>query len=540
MTTPPHPLSVDDERTAPTATSIPARLPPIPVPPAQPERLARGSTPPPLPEPAALIPRVPRIEVVGRARTYGFVLDEHGQPIEIGSGRFAKAYVGIERWIESKTEYERRVAIKVLQKGVSIDSQLRFQLEKAILERVQGHPNIVELLASGEGEAAGFIPPQLQGRIENDFMVLELLDMSLEERLKGSRLRGMRDDLLAVPMRERIFRVLDYLVPVATALEFAHIERDTCHRDVKPANVLLRLPNPRLRGSQLAVKLADFNVGKAATDDDDTLTMTRLQTVPGTIYFQSPEQECNVLEVLVNVERGSAEVEYFEDFYTDIDRNDAFALFNRDERYGILGADRARKRILLDRPYAEPSEANVRARVVKAVGRPADIYSLGALFYYLISGAYANPKALYDAFRKFIEYDGRDETNTIDAYLDYEYGMIRNLRAPRTEPEDGTLALAPGDRFFSYKHYLDGNGELIDPLVMHIIARAMIRTKADSYCRAWDLQTEGISAMVVDLIDLYLHYGVDPRARLAYQAGRHGERKPGAIRRLFGAFGRKR
>jgi serine/threonine protein kinase len=511
----------------------PARHPiPPPLPFAPTGRLARGSQPPPQ---AALIPAPPpRVEVIGRARTYAFTLDERGQPVEIGSGRFAKAYLGVERWVESKTGFERAVAIKVLQRGVSLEGQFRFQLEKAILERVQGHPGIVELVASGEGDAHGFIPECLRDRVENDFMVLELLDMSLEERLKGSRLRGQRDDLLSAPMPERLFRVLDYLVPVATALEFAHLERDTCHRDVKPANVLLRLPNSRLRGSQLAVKLADFNVGKAA--DDVELSMTRLQSIPGTIFFQSPEQETNVLELLVNVERGSAEVEYFEDFYTDISRNDTFALFNRDERYGIVGADRERKRILLDRPYAEITESNVRAKVVKAVGRPADIYSLGAVLYYLITGAYANPKSLYDAFRKFIEYDRRDENNTITAYLEYEYGMIRNLRTPRSEGEAGAVTIAPGDRFFSYKHYLDGNGELIEPIIMLIIARAMIRSKPDSYCQAWDLRTPGISAMVDDLMALYVHYGVDPRARRAYQGSQPRERRPGVWRRMFGVF----
>ena len=140
-------------------------------------------------------------------------------------------------------------------------------------------------------------------------------------------------------MLERLFRVLDYLMPVATALEFAHLERNACHRDVKPANVLLRLPSPRLRGSRFAVKLADFNVGKTADDGD--LTMTRIYVVPGTMFFQSPEQETGVLELLVNVERGDTEIEYFEDFYTDIDRNDTFQLFNRDEVYGIVAADRS-------------------------------------------------------------------------------------------------------------------------------------------------------------------------------------------------------
>ncbi|PMY01183.1 hypothetical protein C1Y22_36555, partial [Pseudomonas sp. MPR-R2A5] len=33
-----------------------------------------------------------------RSRVYSFALDSHGQPVEIGSGRFAKAYLGEERW----------------------------------------------------------------------------------------------------------------------------------------------------------------------------------------------------------------------------------------------------------------------------------------------------------------------------------------------------------------------------------------------------------------------------------------------------------
>ena len=112
----------------------------------------------------------------------------------------------------------------------------------------------------------------------------------------------------------------------------------------------------------------------------------------------------------------------------------------------------------------------MRGRVVKSVGRPADIYSLGAVFYYLISGAYANPKNLFDAFRKFVEYERKDESNTIAAYVDHEYRTIQNIRAPKAEGQ-GAPELAPEDRFFSYKHYLDGNGELIDPAIMMIIAK---------------------------------------------------------------------
>lgn len=469
---------------------------------------------------------------ITRTRTYAFVVDENQQPIELGSGRFAKAYLGEERWVESKTTFRRNVAIKILQSGVSAEDAMRFQMEKEILERVQGHDNIVELLASGESDNEHFIPPQLRGIVENDFMILELLDMSLEERLKGSRARRRRDDLLSVSAHERLFRVLEYMMPIATAIEYAHLVRDTCHRDIKPANVLLKLPDPTLRGSRLRVKLADFNVGKARDPDMD-VSMTRFQSVPGTLYFQSPEQETNSFELLVNVQQGSPEVEFFEDFYIDIHENDMFSLYNRPTAYTIAGADRGRKKLMLTTPYAEMSETNVRAKVTKAVGRPADIYSLGALFYYLISGAYANPKTLYDAFRKFIEYERKDESNTVAAYIEHEYSIIQNLRAPRSEEGEG-IELAPEDRFFSYKHYLDGNGELIDPRIMLVIAKAMIRNKPDSYCLSWDLYTDGISRFVDDLNMLYVQFGMDPSARWAYLREGHGaNRPPGAMRRAW-------
>jgi len=470
---------------------------------------------------------------VSRSRVYRFVLDAMGRPIELGSGRFAKAYLGEEQWLESKTIFRREVAIKILQKGVSDEDALRFQMEKELLERAQGHPNIIGLYASGEADNPEFIPEPIRDRVQNDFIILERCDLSLEERLKGSRNRGLRDDLLAYGMRERLFRVLEYMLPVTAAVEYAHIVRGVCHRDIKPANVLLKLPDPRLRGGTLDVRLADFNVGKLR-EDGESVALTRLQTVPGTLFFQAPEQETNVIEVLADVERGAREVQYFEDFYMYITQNDTFQIFNRPERYTVVGVDRERKKILLATPFAEPTESNVRAKVVKSVDRPADIYSLGAVFYYLISGAYGNPKSLYDAFHKFIEYERRDAENTIESYLTHEYRVIQSLRVPKSDSEKQEMA--PADRFFSYKQYLDGNGELIDLSVMRIVAKAMIRNKPDSYCQAWQIDTSGISDLMGDLLALCAEYGVDERARSSLQ-GRHvgprAERRP-FWSRLFG------
>jgi len=487
-------------------------------------------------------PRENRVSTfhITRTRAYAFVIDARGQPIELGSGRFAKAYLGEERWLESKTDYRKPIVIKILQKGVNEEDHMRFQMEKELLERVQGHPNIVELMCSGENEDINFLPASIRDKVDTEFMILEKLEMSLEERLKGSRLRAHKEDLLACDMRERLFRVLDYMIPVSSAVEYSHLIRNICHRDIKPANILIGLPDANLRGAVLKVRLADFNVAKLA-DEEVHFGMTQMKAaVPGTLFFQSPEQETNIIELLVNVQQGTPEVEYFEDFYIQISKNDSFSLFNRNQQYPVLYADRARKRLVLGRPFKEVGETNVRARIQKSVGRPADIYSLGATFYYLISGAYANPKTLYDAFHKFIEYERADENNTIEAYLRHEYSVINSLRAPKSQ--DGSPEVAPADRFFSYKHFLDGNGELIDPNVMLIIAKCMIRNKPDSYCQAHDLETRGISDVVADLINLYSLYGFQPGARPTHLVHRTTVKKPGQggvggrLRRMWYGF----
>ena len=213
-----------------------------------------------------------------------------------------------------------------------------------------------------------------------------------------------------------------------------------------------------------------------------------------------PEQETNVLELLVNVTAGRARGRILRGLlHPDLEERFTFSLFNRSEQqYPILYADRARKRLVLARPYRETSARPTYARASRSrVGRPADIYSLGATFYYLISGAYANPKTLYDAFHKFIEYERADENNTIESYLRHEYSVINSLRAPKTL-RTASPEVAPADRFFSYKQLPRRQRRAHRPeRDADHRASCMIRNKPDSYCQAHDLDTRGVSDLVV-------------------------------------------
>jgi hypothetical protein len=100
--------------------------------------------------------------------------------------------------------------------------------------------------------------------------------------------------------------------------------------------------------------------------------------------------------------------------------------------------------------------------------------------------------------------------------------------------------VAPEDRFFSYKQYLDGGGDLIEKEVMYLIARAMIRNKPDSYCMSWDLRTTGISQMMRDLMMLYVRFGVNPSARGAHLRLGLLPAQPSWLRRVGDALARLR
>jgi serine/threonine-protein kinase len=95
-------------------------------------------------------------------------------------------------------------------------------------------------------------------------MLMEFVDgVSLEQKLKDG----------VLPVQQAV----DCIMQVLSALEYAHLH-GVVHRDIKPANMMVTAGG--------VVKLMDFGIAKAASDQKLTMTGTTM----GSLYYMSPEQ----------------------------------------------------------------------------------------------------------------------------------------------------------------------------------------------------------------------------------------------------------
>jgi len=149
---------------------------------------------------------------------------------------------------------DRYVAIKVLPAYHARDPIFfkRFVQEaKAVAKLI--HSNIVTIHEFGEQEDITYI-------------VMEYVEGgTLKDRLKGGR---------ALPVAE----VVDFMIQAAEGLHCAH-SFGIIHRDVKPANMLLRKDGHLL--------ISDFGIAKML---EGTTNLTRVGTGIGTPQYMSPEQ----------------------------------------------------------------------------------------------------------------------------------------------------------------------------------------------------------------------------------------------------------
>ncbi len=165
----------------------------------------------------------------------------------LASGGMADVWAGVDRVLR------RPVAVKLMRP--SLDEErifaLRFRDEALHSARLM-HTNIAMMLDYGEDDGTAYL-------------VLELVD--------GRPLSVVVRDQGALPAQ----RVRSIIGQAALALGVAH-EALVVHRDVKPANILLR-------GDGL-VKLTDFGIAKAL----DASGHTRAGDMLGTPHYLSPEQ----------------------------------------------------------------------------------------------------------------------------------------------------------------------------------------------------------------------------------------------------------
>ncbi|TMD65721.1 MAG: serine/threonine protein kinase [Chloroflexi bacterium] len=166
----------------------------------------------------------------------------------IGAGGMATVFKAYQ------PNLDRYVAIKVLPAYHARDPVFvkRFVQEARAVAKLV-HPNILQIHDFGEQENITYI-------------VMEYVDGgTLKDRLNVKR---------ALPVPEAV----DYMIQAAEGLNCAH-NHGIVHRDVKPANMLLRKDGYLL--------LSDFGIAKIL---EGTTNLTRVGTGIGTPQYMSPEQ----------------------------------------------------------------------------------------------------------------------------------------------------------------------------------------------------------------------------------------------------------
>jgi eukaryotic-like serine/threonine-protein kinase len=174
---------------------------------------------------------------------------------ELASGRLGVG--GMSTVVAAFDErLEREVAVKLLAEHLADDAQFvtRFRREALAAARLV-HPNIVQVFDFGLDETT-----------HRHYIVMELVrGQSAAEILRERGALGQREALSIVTQACR-------------GLEYAH-RNGVVHRDVKPGNLL--------RGEDDVVKLADFGIAKALSDES---SITQVGSVLGTAAYLAPEQ----------------------------------------------------------------------------------------------------------------------------------------------------------------------------------------------------------------------------------------------------------
>ncbi|MBB5917246.1 serine/threonine protein kinase [Nocardia transvalensis] len=150
----------------------------------------------------------------------------------------------------------RSVALKVLNRAVSGDAELRkrFEREAGVVARLE-HPNIVGIYDRGTHDGCLWV-------------AMQYIEGGDTGRLDPRQLTG-----------ERAARII---TDTASALDYAHAH-GVLHRDIKPANILLSAADA---GRAERAVLTDFGIARM----DAATKITVIGTFTATLAFAAPEQ----------------------------------------------------------------------------------------------------------------------------------------------------------------------------------------------------------------------------------------------------------
>ncbi len=172
----------------------------------------------------------------------------------IGEGGMGQVYLA------EHVKMKRKSAVKVMHQGMVHDQDAiqRFNREASNASSIQ-HPNVAAIYDFGE-TADGLI-----------YLAMEFVD--------GEPLTKIIERQGALPA----VRAAEITRQTSEALEAAH-EMGIVHRDLKPDNIMVA----RGRAGEDVVKVVDFGIAKAMSNDEQKVTKTGLAI--GTPEYMSPEQ----------------------------------------------------------------------------------------------------------------------------------------------------------------------------------------------------------------------------------------------------------
>jgi serine/threonine-protein kinase len=168
----------------------------------------------------------------------------------LGLGGMSTVHLAFDRRLE------REVAVKLLAEHLADDPAFvaRFKREALAAARLV-HPNIVQVFDFGLDDTSG-----------RHYIVMEYI--------RGQSCAEILRDRGHIPVQE----ALAIIGHACRGLDYAH-RNGVVHRDVKPGNLL--------RSDDGLVKLADFGIAKALSDES---AITQVGSVLGTAAYLAPEQ----------------------------------------------------------------------------------------------------------------------------------------------------------------------------------------------------------------------------------------------------------